>query len=58
MEQEMNITISKNGITLWTGEYASKQAAVAAYVKELGTEALDYDDVNPDWKDELEVEAE
>jgi acetyl-CoA carboxylase beta subunit len=55
---KMTFTISKNGVTLWKGEYTSKQAAIAAYVKDLGTEALDYDDVDPDWKDELEVEAE
>jgi hypothetical protein len=50
-------TISKNGVTLWTGEYASKETAIAAYVKDLGTEALDYDAVDPNWKDELEVDA-
>jgi hypothetical protein len=49
-------TISKNGLTLWTGEYVSKEAAVAAYIKDLGDEALAYDSVDPDWKDELEID--
>jgi hypothetical protein len=49
--------ICKNGISLWHGQYASKEEAVAAYVKDLGAEAFDYDAVNPNWQDELEVEA-
>ena len=49
------ITINKDGRELWRGEYASKAEAVAAYRKDLGAEAFDYDAVNPRWIDDLEV---
>ena len=49
-------TITKEGRILWAGDYPSKEAALAAYRKDLGAEAFDYDAVDPDWINELEVD--
>jgi hypothetical protein len=48
--------ISKDGINLWSGDYASEQEALAAFIKDLGSEALDYDAVDSNWIDDLQID--
>jgi hypothetical protein len=44
------------GVVVWQGSYSSVAAAIAAYRDELGSEASDYDAVDPQWADKLETE--
>jgi hypothetical protein len=50
------VTISKEGRTLWTGQAQDHLDAIKQYRAELGTEALDYDVVNPKWIYDLEFD--
>ena len=47
--------ISKEGLILWECDCGSREDCIAAYRDELGSEALDYDAVDPHWMDGLEV---
>ena len=52
------ITISKEGRSLWSGRAQDHKDAIRRYRDELGTEALDYDAVDPRWVYALEFEFE
>lgn len=52
------ITISKEGRTLWQGRAQDYADAIEKYRTELGSEALDYDAVDPDWIYDLEFNVE
>jgi hypothetical protein len=55
MEMKPTTIKSTRGDVLWTGDYETREQAIAAYRDDLGAEAHDYDAVDPDWTDELEV---
>jgi hypothetical protein len=54
----MNWLISKDGRLLWRGAAKDRLDAINQYRIELGTEALDYDAVKPDWVDDLAVDSD
>jgi YccJ-like protein len=52
------VTISKDGRALWTGKAKDHTDAIKKYREELGSEALDYDAVNPKWIYDLDFDFE
>jgi hypothetical protein len=53
-----HITIHKEGRTLWQGQAQDGLDAIRRYREEIGTEALDYDAVDPRWIYDLEFDFE
>jgi hypothetical protein len=51
----MYVTIKEptQGLIVWQGKYQTVEEAIKAYRADLGSEASDYDSVDPDWIEQL-----